>query len=190
MAANRTVDIPQATSLRYLLSKFNDNKIFIESGTCRGGSMAVALRCNYTRYFGFETDYNNFRASITFLKEEIRQNKVQLFNESSGSNEFSSLINTLEEPITFWLDGHANGPGGVIGEDYPLLRELKYISEHKIKTHAILIDDVRLFERFGTTTKEIEKLIKSINRKYKIRYTSIRQCFPGDVLVAFVGKIN
>jgi hypothetical protein len=78
----------------------------------------------------------------------------------------------------------------------PLLKELALIGRHRIKTHTILIDDVRLFGTKGpedwsgvTLDKVIDKL-KSINRNYSIHYENGIEWAQNDVLVAEIREFS
>jgi hypothetical protein len=56
------------------------------------------------------------------------------------------LLQTLESPATFWLDGHYSGSFTGRGTlDSPISDELYAIISHPIKKHVILIDDARMF---------------------------------------------
>jgi hypothetical protein len=67
----------------------------------------------------------------------------------------------------------------------PLLKELDAISRHPIKTHTILIDDVRRFgEYLLNVSKEIlSEKIQKINPMYVISYEN-DGLTPDDVMVA------
>ena len=74
--------------------------------------------------------------------------------------------------ITFWLDSHWSGVADV-GCDpetiCPILYELDQIKKHPIKSHVIMIDDIRLMipEHFKVTKEEIVNKIMEINPAYK-----------------------
>jgi hypothetical protein len=94
----------------------------------------------------------------------------------------------IDAPATFWLDGHYSGAGTAKGKtNTPLLQELDHIGSHHIKTHTILIDDVR---QFGTqemdfiTLDEVVEKVRSINPNYKFLFED--GFIPNDVLVAVV----
>ena len=58
----------------------------------------------------------------------------------------SELLPKISEPITFWLDGHWSAGDTAQGDtNTPLLQELVEISNHHIKNHTILVDDIRQF---------------------------------------------
>ena len=52
---------------------------------------------------------------------------------------------------------------------YPLVQELEIIKCHSRKEHTIVIDDVRLFESyFSTTLEKVTEVLLSINPSYDI----------------------
>ena len=56
------------------------------------------------------------------------------------------LLNNINEPILFWLDGHYSAGNTSKGSlNTPIIKELVTIFQHPIKQHIILIDDARLF---------------------------------------------
>jgi len=89
------------------------------------------------------------------------------------------IIKSIDEPITFWLDAHY--------VETPILQELVAIKSHHIKTHTILIDDVRLFGGNGDWGRNIsiDTVIQyglAINNQYNISYEP-NFCGPKDILV-------
>jgi|WetSurMetagenome_2_1015567.scaffolds.fasta_scaffold68268_4 hypothetical protein len=94
------------------------------------------------------------------------------------------VIKNINTPITFWLDGHWSGEDTAKGEiPFPLMDELRAIEFHPIKTHTILIDDVRLFDvQFGVSKKIVENFLLKINPNYQFSYLS--GYVPEDVLLA------
>ena len=97
---------------------------------------------------------------------------MHLFLGDSGEK-LASIIASIDEPITFWLDAHNDNELLEFGKNTPILRELEAIKSHPIKTHTLLIDDVRLF---NTTTFDnialstILRKIYEINPKYRITF--------------------
>lgn len=98
------------------------------------------------------------------------------------------MIKEISDPITFWLDAHA-GNSATAGKIYaPLLQELDIIATHDVKSHIILIDDVRLFGHgFWTmiSKEKVEYIIHKINPNYSIEYCDSKG-YKNDILVAMV----
>ncbi|MBI2810892.1 MAG: hypothetical protein HYX67_08705, partial [Candidatus Melainabacteria bacterium] len=94
----------------------------------------------------------------------------------------------IDAPATFWLDGHYSGPGTAMGNsNTPLLEELKHIAQHPIKTHTLLIDDIRLLgaqEMDFITLEELKREILLINPNYEFSFED--GYAANDVLVAKV----
>jgi hypothetical protein len=85
------------------------------------------------------------------------------------------ILANINEPVTFWLDAHSAGEPQPEDTMIPLLQELEVIKNHPIKSHLIMIDDVRLFQYYGTSKENVEEILKSINSEYVIEY------FPGHI---------
>jgi hypothetical protein len=56
------------------------------------------------------------------------------------------ILDTLDHPALFWLDGHYMGEGtGRAQEDSPVKAEVAALLRHAVRGHLVLIDDARLF---------------------------------------------
>jgi hypothetical protein len=135
------------------------NRIFIETGSNYGDGIQQALD------EGFNLIY-----SVDILPEKyeyctdrfIANDNVHLFLNDTVVF-LNTLLLTIDEPVTFWLDAHkGNGKS-------PLLKELEVISRHHIKTHNILIDDLRDWKRkiCGFDTDILKQVILRINPDYQ-----------------------
>ena len=106
------------------------------------------------------------------------------------------VLNGINQPCVFWLDAHYCGEmvGVEIGPKWcPLTEELEAIKNHSVKTHTILVDDMRCMENthvdkntgipvgFPGTQNLLDK-IKEINPKYKLTY--LNGHIKNDVLCA------
>jgi hypothetical protein len=171
-------DTTEAVFARY------PNPYFVETGSLRGDGIQMALNVGFPSVYSIELSDNFYNV----CKERFRGNpKVHLVKGSSGDILYS-VIKDIKEPITFWLDGHYSGGDTARTEkNTPILEELEQIKKHPIKTHTILIDDMRCCNTwlFDFISKEtIIQKIKEINPRYIITYD--RGCEPKDVLVARV----
>ena len=112
---------------------------------------------------------------------------LSFFLGDSG-NILYEVIKDIDSPITFWLDGHFSGGSTALGsEACPILKELDQIKKHPIKTHTILIDDLRVFGTHSfnfITIDQIKEKILEINPNYTFWYEN--GVIPNDVLVAQV----
>ena len=96
----------------------------------------------------------------------------------------SKILETIDEPVTFWLDAHYLGREQLNDTKKPLLDELGVIGQHHIKSHMIMVDDVRCFWNYGTTKEEVELILLNINPDYTISYCN--GYIENDVLVAYI----
>lgn len=160
------------------------NKYFVESGTYEGDGITNALIAGFKEIYSIELAPYFYEKAL----KKFRKNKnVHIILGDSGTVLWE-VIKDIDEPITFWLDGHYSGGNTGIGSNgyTPILQELDCIRRHHIKDHTILIDDVRLFgtaEFDFVTTDEILQILQEINPAYEFRYEE--GCIHGDVLVAY-----
>lgn len=175
----------QATTTKEVFAKY-PNKYFVETGTFFGDGVQMALDAGFPIVNSIELSKHYFNIS---KQRFIADPRVHL-TLGSSAKVLGDVIKKIKEPITFWLDGHYCGPytaqdGGMT----PLLRELEQIKKHPIKTHTIMIDDIR-----DLGTKNLDKislgqvitLIESINPKYRFAFEDGH--VKNDVLVAYIPK--
>lgn len=122
------------------LSRYSINS-FIETGTYLGDTLEYiahkGIKCISIELS--ESLYNT--ACVRFN----RYHNVKLVNGDSGQ-ELPKLINGINSPVLFWLDGHYSfGPIHQSDAHTPISLELQAILSHHIKKHIILIDDARCF---------------------------------------------
>jgi hypothetical protein len=116
---------------------------FIESGTFHG-DMVEAMRKQFDRLYSIElSDELYARAKLRFSGKR----NVEIIRGDSGV-ELGKLVERIDGPILFWLDGHysagetARGP-----KDTPIFAELSHIYRTGWKDHVVIIDDARCFGR-------------------------------------------
>lgn len=145
------------------------NKVFVETGTFHGQGVEDAMRAGFRRILSIEL-------CPSFAEENQKRfagkECVTIIQGDSGCS-LGEHIKDILTPITFWLDGHYSGGETARGpKRTPILDELRHIKEHPIKSHSILIDDVRIFgtEEFDNISlgSVIEALLQ-INPGYHIR---------------------
>jgi hypothetical protein len=158
---------------------FND--VFVETGTCEGAAIDLALISGFKEIYSIEIMEPRHLA----VKEKFKDNQnVNLFHGSSSELllEMCQKISP-DKRITFWLDGHC---GDVESENCPLIKELEQIKKLPRNDHTILIDDVRCFGNILSQTKEeVESAVLAINEKYQIKYIDSKYA-GADILVATV----
>jgi FkbM family methyltransferase len=164
------------------------NNYFVETGTYAGKSIIQAFYAGFKTIHSIEIDTRLAHLTTSRFKD---YNNINIWHGDSGSILYS-VIEEINEPITFWLD--ACSPHFLhLAETTPILRELEQIKRHHIKTHTILIDDMHCVggPLFDFITKEtIIAKIKEINPNYEIRYIPGGDDgeYPNNVMVAQVPK--
>jgi hypothetical protein len=117
------------------------HRVFVETGTFLG-SMVEHIAATGARCHTIEIDEAIYRRAQQIL---ARHANINLILGDSGV-ELPRVLAVLDEPATFWLDGHYSGSFTGKGElDTPVSAELDHIMNHPIKNHVILIDDARDF---------------------------------------------
>jgi hypothetical protein len=153
------------------------NKYYVETGTCTGGSVMKALEAGFSVIRSVElSDYFYEYSSKQFLGND----RVKLYHGDSTLMLWD-MIEDINEPITFFLDGHpSGGKTANNGTGVPeLLKELEQIARHPIKTHTILIDDYS-----GYSPLNLQGIMKEINPDYKFAFDTYQELYPGDMLTA------
>ena len=168
---------------KHLFEQYNKNKIFFETGSYAGDGIQAALDSDYEHVYSLELSIPHHEDCKTRF---MGNQKVTLLLGDSAECLYDSIKN-INQNITFWLDGHYSCGKTAKGKYWsPLMQELDAIQKHNIKTHTIIIDDMRYWSKdnpelnFGK--QEIEEKILEINKNYKITYHE--GAVPNDILVA------
>lgn len=166
------------TLLPGILERYK-NPIFVETGTCNGGGVAAALHAGFSRIYSIEISQERQLKNI----ERFRGIKnITLITGDSGEELFG-LIPLIDMSATFWLDAHFEKKK----PKCPLYEELDAIASSPIKTHIILIDDMRVIgkEVWGKKVSKdaiIEKIL-TINKDYRISFEDNTEA-ENDIMVA------
>lgn len=175
----------QTTLLPRVLGKYM-NPYFVETGTADGDCVRLALEMNFEKIFSIELDQSLQDKNIQIFKQFTDNGKLELITGDSLL-EIPRIVSKLDKPTTFWLDAHVDfGPMGI--NKCPLYEEIKAIKQSKIKTHTILIDDVRIFgQHWGEDISllTIKNSILEINPDYKFTFEDNTYA-NNDVLVAYL----
>lgn len=176
-------------SMNFSLLKYR-NPVFVETGTNMGYGVRCAVDAGFKKIYSIELSRDLYGKCNLMYKKEIQKGNVELFLGDSGVL-LADVLKKVDSRATFWLDAHYSGPGTdtVQGdEDVPLFRELNIIEKHHVKTHTILIDDVRDFggndgvNWSAIRLDSVVEKLKKINPDYRIFFE--RGSIPNDVLVA------
>ena len=126
-----------------LIERYKDKtgyKTMVETGTYRGDMVFTHLK-KFDKIYSIELDDWLYNTAVKRFKSFPH---VKILHGDSGKV-LTHLMNELQEPAIFWLDGHYSGGFTAMGETVtPIYEELKTIFSKKFD-HVILIDDARLF---------------------------------------------
>jgi hypothetical protein len=174
-----TTTLSKEVLLKYL------NPYFLETGTANGDCVKLALEVGFEKIFSIELDELLQNENIQKYQFFINEGKINLVTGDSLW-EMSNIIPSLDKPTTFWLDAHQDfGPKGT--KRCPLYEELSAIKYSNIKTHTILIDDMRMLGQWwgeGISIDELKNKILEINSDYKFTFED--GFTPNDILVAYL----
>ncbi len=136
-----------------------DLKIFVETGTYRG-DMVEAMKPLFEKIYSIELSERLFDAA---RKRFQADRHVELIHGDSGK-ELGRIMERIDRPALFWLDGHYSAGETARGEhETPVREELEHIFRAPDLGHVIVIDDARAF---GTdpaypTFEELGKYVRS-----------------------------
>lgn len=172
------------TLSREVLSKYM-NPCFVETGTANGDCVRLALEVGFEKIYSVELDAVRQASNREVYSEFIDRGRVNLITGDSLF-ELKTLIPTLNKSTTFWLDAHVDD--GVMGaKRCPLYEELEAIGMSSIKSHTVLIDDMRILGGHwgeGITIEELKARLLSINPNYNITFEN--GFVPNDIMVAYL----
>lgn len=161
------------------------NPTFLETGSWVGDGIQQALNAGFKNVLSIELSEKYYNLT---KQRFITNENVKIFLGDSYKI-LPQILETIDEPITFWLDGHYMCGDSSHGDFWaPLMQELDAIKNHKIKTHTIMIDDMRCWlepnETHGFYTPDIINKLKEINPDYRLTYEDGYQ--KNDILVAHI----
>lgn len=140
-------------------------EILVETGTYLG-DMVEAQRNHFKKIYSIELSERLFNKAQKRFKAYLH---IKILQGDSGIV-LNKLINEIDKPALFWLDGHySHGMTAKGDKECPVPEELDTILKSPLP-HIILIDDARLFN--GThdypTIEQIIEIIRSNNRQYLV----------------------
>ena len=160
------------------------NPVFIETGAYLGDGIQAALDAGFEEIISIELAPKY----VAHCRKRFQGNpRVQIVEGDSG-HILDQVIRPIDRSITFWLDGHYSGGDTAKGTWVaPLLQELTFIRQHPIKTHTLLIDDLRVWRdpAYGHqfSIEELYTYIRQISPAYQ--FTLADGHIPDDILVAY-----
>lgn len=130
--------IKENTIEKYL--KSTGYSTLVETGTY-WGDMIFAHVKKFKKIISIELDSALSRRAEKRFKNYSHVKIIQ----GDSAEKLQNVIDQIEEPVIFWLDGHYSGGVTALGSKVtPIFEELKIIFSKKLD-HVILIDDARLF---------------------------------------------
>lgn len=171
------------------------NTVFVETGSHEGDTIQFALDCGFKRVISIELSKHYFEKCKTRFNGN---DKVSLYHGDSAEV-LNSIIEKVDEKMTFWLDGHYSGLIENIGRElpgdtafgkfeFPIMQELEAIEKHKIKNNTILIDDIRCWDATHIHMIDVVSKLKKINSDYII--TTVDGFTKNDILLAYTKELN
>jgi len=160
--------------MKHHFRPYNNNRIFIETGTSSGDGVVAALNVGFPIIHSIELSEYYFDMCQKLFQDEPTVN----LHLGNSLDILPKILETIKEPCTFWLDAHWCGDrtGGTL-ENIVLMDELRIIANHHIKEHTIIIDDMRLvrnkaveWKEFPYTQDQIEDFLWEVNEDYRIHY--------------------
>lgn len=163
--------------------------VLVETGSNTGGGITESLKAGFKRVISIEIQPSFYALCSDMFKDKPN---VKLILGDSAL-ELGKAIQDIDEPITFWLDGHFSGNDTGFGiKGAPILEELEHIRKHPLAgQHTIMIDDRRMLQKTGLggrdtyfelTEDEVIAKLREINPNYTFCYED--GYIAQDVLVA------
>jgi len=162
-----------------LFEKYH-NPVFIETGSCNGDGIQLALGAGFKTIYSIELAPDKFKLCVNRFKDN--KNVYLVFGDSRIV--LKEVLDKIQEPVTFWLDAHYYEESVC-----SLPEEIKAISNHDIKTHTIMIDDLRDLGKYnmGLSIEVLKEKILLINSDYMFNFED--GYTVNDILIAKT-KIN
>jgi glycosyltransferase involved in cell wall biosynthesis len=127
----------KVVALRHHAKAFG-TRVFVETGTFFGDTTA-AVADLFERCYTIELSPELYAQA---QKRFVGTPHIVCINGDSGA-ELARVLEDIHEPALFWLDAHASGGVTADGGVDPILQELGTIYRHRVKGHAVLVDDAR-----------------------------------------------
>ena len=160
------------------LFKKYPNPVFIETGSHKGDGIQRSLNAGFELIYSIEIIPEYYELCVNRFKGVTNVN-IMLGDSRTVLKE---LLPIIRQPITFWLDAHLCVPSDITA----ILEEIEVIKQHGIKTHTILIDDLRDWNivSCGFDVDTLKDRLKQINPNYAFKLEDGH--VPNDILVAVI----
>lgn len=149
-------------------------RILVESGTYHG-DMIDALKGSFETIYSIELNTTLFNKARWRFRAEPH---IKLINGDS-SKELPAVLQQLEGPALFWLDGHYSAGVTSHGDlSTPIFDEVRHVLTARESRHVMVIDDARCFgsETDYPTISELTEFIRGLrpDLQVEVEYDSIR----------------
>ncbi len=141
------------------------NPVFVETGCFRGGGVDAALAAGFERIVSIELHPDLAAWNVNKYKDNP---KVTIVHGDSAL-EIGGVIDSIQTPITFFLDSHGSPEKDKHQCESRVLEELDAISVHPIHSHTILLDDINALGRswmHDMTEEQVISALLKINPDY------------------------
>ncbi len=140
--------------------------LLVETGT-HLGNMVEAQKSIFKQIISIELDLDFFEKA----KERFKKDKHIRIVQGDSGKVLPSIMEQIDEPAIFWLDGHYSG--GVTALDdkkCPIFDEMDAVFDGKKLNHILLIDDARDFtgKKDYPTIDELTNYITNKDDRYQV----------------------
>lgn len=145
--------MPLLTDTFYKKTNQQKTKCYIETGTYLGNGIKEVIN-DYDVIHSIELSEKWYQYNV----EQFKENPKVKMHFGDSKKILPQLLNTINEPVTIYLDAHYSGIYTAYGEEEtPLLHELE-IMKNRSYNDIIIIDDCRLLGKKGICGVENDKV--------------------------------
>lgn len=142
------------------------HSILVETGTYKG-AMIEAQKKRFRKIYSIELGKELFDKAT----ERFKNNRNVTIVHGDSGKILSQILQGINEPAIFWLDGHYSDGITARGEkDCPIFEEIDAIFNTAEYNHVLLVDDARRFTGVGDypTIDQLTEYVLGKNKKYKV----------------------
>ena len=146
---------------------------FVETGTYLG-EMVQAVKNEFDVLYSIELSPYFYRLA----RRRFRKDENVHIVEGDSAQQLGPVVQSLNLPTLFWLDGHYSGGRTGKGEDdTPITHELRQIVENASVPYAVIVDDARCFvgENGYPTANQFRHFVQSTLGDFDMK--EVDDCF-------------
>lgn len=151
--------------------------VLVETGT-NLGAMVEAQKSRFEKVYSIELADVLYERAVERFKQDAN---VEIVHGDS-SIMLPKVIQSIDQRIIFWLDGHYSGGETAKGaKDCPVYEELDAIFNDNAESHVILIDDARLFGQRSDypSIEDLRTYLKGKSPDYSLEVKDdVIRCMP------------